>query len=241
MTVAIHVTAFRRPSITKLAFTALERTRAELAEYGHDSFVIVGVSEKKSQAIAESFGYDTVWSPNKPLGQKFDAVTKEILNRDFDYYMEFCSDNILDVDYSRLAHEAMTNGIPYWGMAQFYILNWRTKQCRLFTGALSNVGRLTRRYLLENIKLKKNYFYEHRLNRGLDQSFNKIMWECNKIRAEIARIDRPYIVDIKNEMSMNPYGNFAKKEATFPCVPLDGNFPELKITEKEKKDGNNNG
>lgn len=241
MTIAIHVTAFRRPSITKLAFTALERTRAELAEYGHDSFVVVGVSEKKSEAIAKSFGYEVVITPNKPIGQKFDAVAKTIFERDWDYYMEYCSDNVLDVDYSRLAHEAMTNGIPYWGLAQFYIMNWRTKQCRLFTGALSNVGRITRRYLLENIKRKKNYFYEHRLNRGLDASFNKIMWECNKTRAQIAHTERPYIVDIKTDISMNPYGNFAKKDATFPCVPLDGNFPELNDLEKDKKDGNNNG
>jgi hypothetical protein len=233
MIIGVHTTAHRRYAISKIAFAALRRTLTELEALGHQTFVVCGVSHPKSASIAKSFGFDTVMTPNSPVGRKFDVVMHKVLEQKCDYVMEYCSDNVLDTDYSNLAHQAMEDGIPYWGLTSFYILNHKTKQCRLFKGSLSNVGRLTRRYLLDNIKRRKNYFYEHRLQRGLDASFNKIMWEVNKTRADYPRLERPYIVDIKNEISMNPYANFSQKNSLFPIVSLSGNFPELQQNENE--------
>ena len=87
-TIAIHATAWKRPEITRIAWTALNRVRDQFYEKGYESFVVVGVSEKEHQALAREFGFETIMLPNNPVGLKFNRTARQIvMNYKFDYFM----------------------------------------------------------------------------------------------------------------------------------------------------------
>lgn len=234
MKIAIHCTAWRRPTIMQKAFTALERTRKQFADHGIETFVVVAVSEKKSEGICRKFGYETVWVDNSPLGRKFDAAMQKILSYDFDYCMEYGSDNVLAEEYVPAVLQCIEHGIPWIAMRSFYIQNNRTREVRLFhERGTSNIGRLTRRYLLMQTLKRKGFLFEHRASKALDTSIQQTISSVTKQTPHILRFSHPLILDIKDQNSMHSYESFAQMSTVFPVVPLVGTFPEIETKSEQ--------
>ena len=128
-TIAIHICAYNRRPQTRIAYTALERTREEFRSHGYTSYVVVGVSNERDAELAREFGYEPFYVANNPLGNKFNEVAKYIAKRkDFDWFMEYCTDNILDPKYTELAVEAIENGKQYIGTRSFYCVEWKSEK-----------------------------------------------------------------------------------------------------------------
>jgi len=228
MTIGIHLTAWRRPTITAIAFTSLQRICAELKEHEIDTFVVCGVSDKKSKGLAKKFGFIPFEYPNEPLGRKFDYTMREVLKYDCDYVMEYCSDNVMESRFVPLLVDVIKKGIPFWVMNSFYLMDWKTKEVRIFENSgFSNVGRLTRRYLLEKLYKKTGFAFEHNWGRRLDKCYNDLMWKHCKIQPSFTELKTPIILDLKSEYSLNGFQKFKEKSERFPAVPLRGKFPEI--------------
>lgn len=235
MTIGVHVTAYRRPTITKLAFTCLKRILDDLKEHGIDSVVVVGVSEPKSAAIARSFGFEPFQVENQPLGRKFNETAKHLLKYEWSHMLEYCSDNLMEERYGKMLRKQLEADVHFWAMRGFYLMDWRSKTVRIFEDSgFSNVGRITRRDLIEKLYKKRNYIFEPRLGRRLDKGYNDDMWHMCKTMPSFPNLKKPIILDLKDSVSLNPYSNFSCKPDNFPVVSLEGNFPELKL----EKDGN---
>lgn len=233
-TIAIHATAWKRPEITRIAWTALNRVRDQFREKGYESFVVVGVSEKEHQALAREFGFETITLPNNPVGLKFNRTARHIvLNHRFDYFMEYCSDNILRIDYVDKVTELIDQGIEYIAMNQFYIVDVESKDVLLFgkpdnvKGGISNVGRITPRSLIMKTWRKTNMLYDIRINKRLDRSFHMNHWNLWKVEPHILKDPTPLIVDLKDKDSMNGFDDFKKLLGRFPQTNVVGEFPEL--------------
>lgn len=232
--IAIHATAWKRPEITRIAWTALNRVRDQFREKGYESFVVVGVSEKEHQALAREFGFETIMLPNNPVGLKFNRTARHIvLNHQFDYFMEYCSDNILRIDYVDKVTALIDQGIDYIAMNQFYIVDAETKDVLLFgkpdnvKGGISNVGRITPRWLVMKTWRRTNMLYNIRINKRLDRSFHMNHWNLWKVEPYILKDPTPLIVDIKDKDSMNGFDDFKKLIGRFPQTNVVGEFPEL--------------
>tara|TARA_R110001606_G_scaffold116277_2_gene245164 strand:- start:1894 stop:2619 length:726 start_codon:yes stop_codon:yes gene_type:complete len=239
MTIGVHVTAYRRPTITKLAFTCLRRILDTLEERGIDSVVVVGVSEPKSAAIARSFGFIPFEVPNAPLGRKFNETAKELLKHEWTHMLEYCSDNLMEERYTDMLIKQLEANVHYWAMNCFYMMDWKSKTVRVFNNSgWSNVGRVTRRDLVEKLYRKRNYIFEPRLTKRLDKAYNDDMLNMCKTMPSFPNLKTPIILDLKNEVSLNPYQNFSRKPEKYPVVSLEGNFPELK-TDKNGDDRQN--
>lgn len=233
-TIAIHATAWKRPEITRIAWTALNRVRDQFLEKGYESFVVVGVSEKEHQALAREFGFETIMLPNHPVGLKFNRTARQIvMNYKFDYFMEYCSDNILRIDYVDKVTELIDQGIEYIAMNQFYIADVESKDVLLFgkpdnvKGGISNVGRITPRSLIMKTWRRTNMLYDIRINKRLDRSFHMNHWNLWKVEPHILKDPTPLIVDLKDKDSMNGFDDFKKLIGRFPQTNVVGDFPEL--------------
>ena len=233
-TIAIHATAWKRPEITRIAWTALNRVRDQFREKGYESFVVVGVSEKEHQALATEFGFHSIMLPNKPVGLKFNRTARDIvMNHKWDYYMEYCSDNILRLDYVDRVTELLAQGIEYIALNQFYIVDMETQEALLFgkpdnmKGGISNVGRITPRSLILKTWRRTNMLYDIRANKRLDRSFHMNHWHLWKVEPHIIKDATPLIVDLKDKDSMNGFADFKKLLGRFPATNVVGEFPEL--------------
>jgi hypothetical protein len=242
MKLGVHVTAYRRPTITKIAFTCLRRILDELAEQGVDSHVVVGCSEKKSAGIAKAFGFEPFMVKNDPLGHKFNETAKYLhSNYDWDYMLEYCSDNVMEQRYTSLLLKQIEADTPYWAMNCFYMMNWRTKEVRVYSpSGWSNVGRLTRRDLVDKLYGKRGYIFNPRLGRRLDKDYNDDMFRMCRVIPSFPALTDPIILDLKDDVSLNQYKSFAAKGSKYPVVSLAGNFPEINGLEKVEKNGTDN-
>lgn len=189
--------------------------------------------DPKHEARAKRLGYNWVQASNSPLGNKFNRGMREIfVDPDWTHLMEFCSDNILEESYAPRMIEEMKKGSEYIMIDGFYIMNWRSKECLLFSrNAFSNVGRITSRFVLDRVKRRFGYFFEPRIETRLDLSFHRIIMKVLKSDPIKIKSDHPLVVDIKDQGSMHGWSSFAAKPEIFPSVHLEGNFPELKTEE----------
>ena len=230
-TIAIHICAYNRRPQTRIAYTALERTREEFRSHGYTSYVVVGVSNERDAELAREFGYEPFYVANNPLGNKFNEVAKYIAKRkDFDWFMEYCTDNILDPKYTELAVEAIENGKQYIGTRSFYCVEWKSGEARIFTGGLSNVGRLTHGSRIHRAYQKWGMFYNRRLARHMDSDYNHRIRRFGE--PHCIKHDTPLIVDLKDDSNINNYHTFAAHPLKYKVVPLEGTFPELELIQQ---------
>lgn len=233
-TIAIHATAYKRVGITRIAWTALNRVREQFKAKGYDSFVVVGVTGQEHVDLATEFGFDHVRCQNKPVGLKFNLTAKEIMRRrGWDYFMEYCSDNILRDDYVDKAVEMLEQGHRYIAHNQFYICDMEKGKVLKFgnpnakRGGISNVGRITHATIIRGVWRKTFMLYDVRINKRLDYFFLHHVKQYGSAWPEIIPSDTPLIVDLKDKDSMNPAANFERHPGRFPLTNIVGNFPEL--------------
>lgn len=237
----VHVTAYRRPTITKIAFASLRRILDDLAERGVESHVVVGCSDVKSKTLAKLFGFEPFDIVNQPLGHKFNETAKYLLNSyEWDFMLEYCSDNVMEERYTEMLYNQIKAQTAYWAMNCFYMMDWKTKTVRLFQpSGFSNVGRLTRRDMVQLLYKRRGYIFNPRLGRRLDKDYNDDMFRMCRIMPSFPNLKTPLILDLKDSYSLNQYSSFAEKGSKYPVVSLVGNFPEINDLEKIEKDGTN--
>ena len=233
-TIAIHATAYKRPEVTRIAWTSLNRVREQFRERGFDSYVLVGVSEVEHAEIAKEFGFEYIHVANTPVGLKFNKTMRAIVMRkDYDYVMEFCSDNILRTDYVDRVIKAMDAGHDYICLNQFYICHMDSGRVLEFgnatnkRGGLSNVGRINSRKNMDMAWRKLGHVYDIRANRRLDASYFKIFENVFRMKPFVIKDDTPLLIDLKDKDSMNIFASFEAFPRCFPSTNVVGEFPEL--------------
>lgn len=239
MKLAVHLPVLGRPRITELAFRSLTRVLEEFREAGVESRVLVIGSEQRLKRLAHKYNFDWFECENKPLGKKFDLGLKELLkDKTWTHLFEMCSDNVFEQTFVEKVLEAQKHEPDLLGLVSFYMMNWKTKKVRLFeTGAMSNVGRITKRKFIERVIRRRNYVFEYRLRQGLDASFYKAVCNVGKAQPTALRNATPLVVDLKSGESMHSFESFERNPQKFKVVNLGGHFEE--ITPNTKENGNN--
>ena len=212
-TIAIHLPVYKRKRCQIMAYETLERLRSVMLELGYDSYVVVGGSTTLDRGIAEEYGHKYLMLPNQPVGRKFHEISRYIYRqRNYDIFMEFCSDNCVTSEYMRRAIQAIDEG---WEMA-----------CSDAFQATSWVARLTPASVVEYFMRKHNFIYDLRKNKRLDHSYAKLLRNKKMKIKKVEWEGYPPIVDVKDDLSMNPLSSYRKRDGS-NNVPLTGDFPEL--------------
>ena len=234
MKIVFHSTAWKRPAITRLSFRALERLRGQFHDAGHETYVVVGVSDDESRSIAEDFGYHTELTDNEPLGKKFDETMLAVMKYDFDYVIEYPSDTIVCEEYVDLVLDLMEFGSKVIQPKDVYLMDSRTLECRLM-GLLpvhTNSARAISRDIIEALYSKKGQCYRRKEGRHLDYHLHNDIYEICRVHPVYLRSQTPLVIDVKSDVNMNKYSEFVGKKAmieqeAYPVVELVGGFPEI--------------
>ena len=229
MKVAIHFPVWKRIKIRNIAMDALDRVRGQLLRHGIETQVCVIGDDPGLAAVCKKRDYHHYECSNHPVGRKFEMGARHMLRHfEFDYFMEYCSDNILRNDWADLMAKQLKAGRAWVAHNQFYIVNAKTGEANLFAGrGQSNVGRCTKRYLLEHSQKHLNRCYDYELMSGMDASFRTNISRCTDELTYLLRTETPLIVDLKSEVNINSFAGFARKPDHFPPTKVVGNFPEL--------------
>lgn len=236
MKIVFHSTAWKRPAITRLSFRALERLRSQFHDEGHETHVVVGVSDEESLSIAEDFGYQTEFVDNEPLGKKFDDTMSAVMRHDFDYVIEYPSDTIVCEEYVPLVLDEMEFGSKVIQPKSVYLMDSKTLECRLM-GLLpvhTNSARAISRDIIEALHSKKGQCYRRKEGRNLDCHLHNDIYEVCRVHPVYLRSQTPLVIDVKSDVNMNKYSEFVGKrklieQDAYPVVELVGGFPEIML------------
>ena len=222
--IVVHLPVNGRKHEFKMALKGLDRLLDEFAALGYTSHVVVGGSGQSDHKLAKEFGHEYIHLKNHPVGKKFNDLAKHIVrNHQFDWYMEFCSDNVISPGYAKLVHEQIQSGATGVALRYFYCVELRGTACKKFGPGCSNVGRFTKRQAVVKEYRKTGELYPAYRENKLDAAFRRRMVKNWGVEyAQVDSEDNVMLIDVKGAVNINPMSNFR----AYPSVPLEGEFPE---------------
>ena len=128
MNLLAFIPTYNRRQTTAVTFPALRAAIARAPEPIRVTVLVV-VSNREDQHLAEQNGFHTVWAPNQPLGRKFNAGLKHALeNYQWDYLFQMNSDNLLHQEFWQHFAVFFEKRTPFFGCNHISFFNPETSQ-----------------------------------------------------------------------------------------------------------------
>ena len=168
------------------------------------------------RAICEIMEFMYIYWTNKPIGAKLNAVITDIhKNMEFDYLMNFGSDNLINPELFQVYKPYIKEGNKFFGINNAYLFDVLTNSCVLFKclgiDHAIGAGRMIHHDIITHLQMIKQSLYVNEYNSGLDScSASIIKFDCKTNETIIDTGDIPYILDIKNENNINTFESISK-------------------------------
>ena len=210
MKVLIFITVWKRPEVTDLTYSGLDRVQSILKEEGIDSKVFVVSSEDYHTKKAQQRGYEVVEVENFPVGAKMNTGMKHALELDWDWdcMLRMDSNNLLSSLYVRMWVAAYKSGLDIFGSSQFVALMPNKVHARIFNMSIGfgPVGMGVARKVLE---AQKEWF-DLTISKRVDESFWRKVVKPWKQRnkhgvVRIANKNFASVLDIKTGEDINKH------------------------------------
>jgi hypothetical protein len=155
--------------------------------------------------------YRHIWHENLPMGAKLNHGISQIMHLEFDYLMNFGSDNLINPElieiYMKIKDEFM-------GIDNFYMVDINSKKTAIFRfndmSYSPGAGRLIHKSILIQL-FKKQKLYINKFNSGLDScSADNIFCSLGIKQTIIKTNDEAYIIDIKTDQNINSFDSLCK-------------------------------
>lgn len=246
MKILIYIPVYKRREITRCCYDSLKRAILH-APKGFSFITVIVASNNEDAALAQEYGFDVVWSENKPLGRKFNTGLEYALESyNWDYLMQLNSDDVLAGDFWQLFQEYFNRRMYFFGVDRVYFYDSDTKDMREFSYTLGCGIRFIRRDIVEKAGyIERNgeevfELWEPGKNAGLDNnSSDNILARAGKMQyiARARNVPRPVVVDIKSTVNIHPFSEFkgAKRLSESHRKQVMRRFPELKAYDERMR------
>lgn len=171
--------------------------------------LFIAVSEKETELIAKWYGHTTVFVPNEPLGEKFNAATQAA--KGADYTINIGSDDFLTEGFLRYYIEQIKTGADYIGALDGYFFDVKTKQGLYWAGYNQpynkghtiGLGRALSKRLLDEIDWQP---WPSGFDKVLDSGLQKLL-DMHEHTEHIFRMKEQgiFALDVKTEENMTPF------------------------------------
>lgn len=158
MKVLIYTAMNTRHTVSELWCFGINRFIAAAPD-GVECSVLAVISETESEVLLRRFGFGFVYSPNQPLGNKFNrGLTMALDAHDFDYLMLMGDDDLISVEAWSYYLPLMQSGMTYFGFHSIYFYSPAEAKAVAFdyrstgpTNKLIGCGRMFHRSALEAV------------------------------------------------------------------------------------------
>ncbi len=192
----------------------------------------VGSEGHSSLNLCLSCGWDYIEFENKPISQKFNALSDHCKAYDYDAVVLIGSDDLISEEIIKYYIENYHANTPYMvGLKGCYmyevnkdsLIHFKGYTCK--TKRTIGAGRLFSRYVMEKMKYK--LWGRSNIDRGLDYR-SSLMLEINGIKEH--KIDfndtGGLLVDIKHEVNITPFKNIISNFDEVDPIILEQYFPD---------------
>lgn len=221
--VIVFTPVWKRPEILKIWAKGVQRLQEYAPEYV-DIQPLCIVSDQEDADLVSSFGFNMVWSENKPLGKKHNAGLEYLRNKEFDYILQLGSDDLITSEYLNYSYSAMEKGLDLFGVTKLYFVEPKLEKACYFSltthqSTLIGAGRFISHKAIKKLNYK---LWPDGINRGLDMTSQNNLALIG-VAPEIINTSSICVLDVKSEVNIWSYDTFGD------------NYPEVKYKEAIKE------
>lgn len=217
MKIALLITTYQRPEITRVCFEKISEVRGLYTALGFDLHPFIAVSDDENAELAFEFKFDRFYIPNEPISNKHQTLLNYALKHDWDYMIQLGSDDfITEAGHLRIM-AMMLEREGMFGFTSLYFWKWKSRDVKMIrTKLVMGAGRCVRRDLIDNTIEKHGFVWTPNMKRGLDgDSQNNIITANPSDRMTSIQVTMPCVVDIKSETNLNPWESMKGKHVPF--------------------------
>lgn len=225
MTILILIPLWKRPEIVKAVFKNLWRFKKEVS-WTVEVLAIISPEDPSArhlEALCNDFNVEKCWFKNDPLGRKLNAGINYALKKfDFDYLMNFGSDDLIHPKIEQLYELYIKNEIKLFGIDSLYFTDLKkTFYFKCYTDNFAvGAARMIHKSIFEKLKVKGTGLYSDHINRGCDgDSSVRIKTFFNISDVVIKAGEFPYLVDIKTNTNINHFISIESHQSQIKYFP----------------------
>lgn len=213
MKIRILIPLWQRSALFKLCSANIRQFIKHSTEHEVKVLVVISPEDPEAEELTEislKHKFDCCFTKNDPLSDKLNYGISYSLQFEYDYLMNFGSDDLIHPDIWKLYAPMIEQKKQLFGVSSLYFyqadggatIYYKNEPHSKSVGA----GRMIGRELIMSMKRKKLLIYDRNRSRGLDSSSSTRMTGFMSVRDISVDGGRfPYIVDIKTETNINSF------------------------------------
>lgn len=212
MKILIYIPLWKRSKLFETVAQSLA-TQTERLKY-HDVSVLCCISPEDTEAtklkmICDRYGFNVISHSNEFMGAKMNAGMTASLDYDYDYLMNFGSDDLIHRKLFDLYTPYTSINTPFFGIRSLYFFDVTTKKTIFYSfraPTCIGAGRMIHRSIIQSIIEAGHTLYTPERQRSLDWNSKVNIERLTGIRDKVINVDDfPYIVDMKSDTNINSF------------------------------------
>lgn len=240
--IAIVIPCWGRPEILRITCLQLDIFYQKVIE--DIELLVIYVLSKEDRYVTElehicsniNHSSQLIYHNNNLLGNKLNEGITHAKYFDYDYIMNFGSDNLIHPDLIKLYLPYIKYKIPFIGISSLYF--YKKGENPLFFNYYNNpylvgAGRLIHKTAVTDVISNFGSLYNIEICRGMDTHSAKKLIACGYQPYSLYNGEFPYIVDIKSEVNINSFEKISQSarvtEVNSNIMNLEDIYPVLKL------------
>lgn len=163
----------------------------------------------KLQMICKRHGFKYCVASNDYLGAKMNAGIAASLELDYDYLMNFGSDDLIHAKTFSIYKPYADRGVLMFGLRGIYFINTKTQKTLYYyykQPFAVGAGRMIHKNVVTAITDAGLTLYTNEFQHGLDANSAHLIEKYSGVRCTVINNDTfPYLVDLKSDVNINSF------------------------------------
>jgi hypothetical protein len=210
--ILIYIPIWHRSKLFETVAASLRTQTDRLKHY--EVTVLCCISPEDSDVsklnlICERHHFYVINHSNDYMGAKMNAGMSASLSFDYDYLMNFGSDDLIHRKLFDLYVPYTSINLPFFGIRSLYFFDVTTKKAIFYSyrkPTCIGAGRMIHRSVVEAIIKSGHTIYTPERQKALDWNSKVNIEQLTGIRDTVINVDDfPYLVDMKSDTNINSY------------------------------------
>ncbi len=210
--IVILTCVYKRPQILKLFLENFQALRKDLIETIDLTMIMAGAvwDDYAVWKTYDQYKEGILWveMSNKQLGRKWNATSKYLRHKDFDYVLILGSDDLINKTLLTKYIDHAKAGYNYFGLKDMFVLNSKTGEMIYWKGYTHNrkgetigAGRMLSKRIVEELDYT---LWDDKLNRGLDGSMTSRIKKLPFVNEKVFSYqkDSVLVCDVKSDVNI---------------------------------------
>lgn len=209
MKALILIPLWKRPEVVRFTIKELKTTITEAKIDLEPLFILSPEDPNREELLEIIEGFKFIQFQNYPVGAKMNAGINAALRLEWDYLMNFGSDDTIKSQYFTDILPYLQAKEPFLGLDSCFVVDFKTKKRYYLANVAKEypigAGRMLSRQLVEKVVKEQRFnIYTNECNAGLDGDSTKRIRACTEVTPLVLFTNNSPVTDYKTNTNINP-------------------------------------